>query len=475
MPQRAPISSRIPLTAGETTLPDTLSFATARSRGSSQADGGHTNTVASDGVDTVRPPTHNHIPHTTVHSPPSPSPRCDGYTSMLSMDQTSVVGAPFPAAGANFTAATEHPYSTPNVKYTQRWGVPQPAQSASQQASAAPRIPSSLSTHTGVAAPPTPRQVIATFEAALTSYQSSLQEQLTLRSQQLSEHASDLSSLHARSDAVLREYAGEVRAAQACTNRALQDNQQMLQDIERTIANSRCSLGLPPLGAVFSHDLVTSTIPPPVAHSAPPYRPSPGDTPRTDGVRAHTSPPMTEGVPQGTNYLAHDNNPRVPRLPHEPLDEYDQRIGCMARQQNRIVQAVQSSVDTLARSVRSLAMNGSNSHSSSDVPVPAPPRPATHQFSEVPDRYADYRSTYEAIVDEQHARARHELDQLRQKAAVLARIDAAGSMPAASVRFPADLPAQSVSKCAHGAYPPIRVQESGQIQSFGQNFEDRGP
>ena len=88
----------------------------------------------------------------------------------------------------------------------------------------------------GVVLPPSPRHLISTLESALTSYQSSLQEQLRLRSQQLDEHSSDLSSLYAWSDAVLREYAGEVRAAQARTNRALDDNKKMLRDVEQTIA-----------------------------------------------------------------------------------------------------------------------------------------------------------------------------------------------------------------------------------------------
>ena len=112
---------------------------------------------------------------------------------MLSMDQTSVVGAPFTVAGENFTVTTAQPHSTPNVEHAQRWGLPQPAQSASQRVSVAPRLSHAHSMRMAAAPPPpSPRHLISTLESALTSYQSSLQEQLRLRSQQLDEHSSDL-------------------------------------------------------------------------------------------------------------------------------------------------------------------------------------------------------------------------------------------------------------------------------------------
>ena len=387
---------------------------------------------------------------------------------MLSMDQTSVVGAPFTVAGENFTVTTAQPHSTPNVEHAQRWGLPQPAQSASQRVSVAPRLSHAQSMRMDAAPPPpSPRHLISTLESALTSYQSSLQEQLRLRSQQLDEHSSDLSSLYARSDAVLREYAGEVRAAQARTNRALDDNKKMLRDVEQTIADSRRSLGLAPLAFAASPDPVP--VPPPVPHSVPPMPVSLRDMPQGDDVRAHTSPPITSGVPRAPVAPLINNN-TLPRLPNEPLDDYDQRVGRAARQHSRIAQAIQPSIDTLAYSVRSLTLNDSHSHATSGAPLPSSTQPAPNQFSDVPDRYADYRSTYEAIVDEQHARARRELERLRREAqqAAPTRVNAAGPMPLASVRFPT----QSVSnvRTAHARrQQPLPVYTTGQPVSVLQS------
>ncbi|KAI1794991.1 hypothetical protein LXA43DRAFT_60396 [Ganoderma leucocontextum] len=225
------------------------------------------------------------------------------------MDQTSVVGG-------HLMLAQNPTHSTPNVDYAQRWGSPRPAPASVQPILSLPPRPSSSA------------RLIGTYEAALTSYQDSLRRQIALRSQQLSEHASDLSSIHSRSDAVLREYAGEVQAAQARTNRALTDNHQMLQDIERTIAESRRSLGLRPLATIVSPAPIP--VPPPLSRSAPPQATLTNEHSLAGEGRVYTSPPTTVGEPR-TASLTHESNYAMPRLPAESLDEYDRRIGRMLR------------------------------------------------------------------------------------------------------------------------------------------------
>ncbi|KAM5539209.1 hypothetical protein V8D89_007082 [Ganoderma adspersum] len=154
-------------------------------------------------------------------------------------------------------------------------------------------LSSALSMHMGAPPPPpTPRRLIFMLESVLTFHQSSLQEQLRLQSQQLDKHSSDLLLLYTRSDAILHKYAGEMQAAQARTNHALDNNKKMLRDIEQMITNSRRSLRLAPLTFTVSPDPVP--IPLPVSQSAPPLPRSLHDVMWDDNERAHTSPPRTE-------------------------------------------------------------------------------------------------------------------------------------------------------------------------------------
>ena len=308
VPRRASSNFPYPIPEGDATQQDAPSFATAQSHQVGNSTGRNFDAAVSDGVETVRPHSDGGPPTATFYTPPSPSPRRDVSASMATMDQTSIVGGQLPRGS--------EVHSTPNPEYAQRWGAPRPAPANVLQAVSprvSPRI-ASLSSRS--------RDAIGTYEAALTSYQTSLREQVSLRSQQLAAHADELKLLHGRSDAVLREYANEVRAAQARTNRALTDNQQMLQDIDRTIAESRHSMGLAPLaevGPVPHQHIMTAH---PVSRSAPPtgsvvVHPQPDTT-----TRAHTSPPMASVLSVGSS--AHEtrySNQSVPRMPDEPLED----------------------------------------------------------------------------------------------------------------------------------------------------------
>ena len=343
---------------------------------------------------TARPPTRTQS-GARHYTPPSPSPN-RGPGATMSMEQTSIV--------STFPLTIAAPQSTP-VEYA-------------RSTTRSPRITQSLSYRsvTSSAAPNatrgSPRDPIAAYQSAITEYQQALRSQVSLRSQQLSEHAEELTFLHTRSDAALAEYANEVRAAQSRTNRALQDNQQMLQDIDRTITESRASLGLPPLFAATDRPQNTMSAPPHMESVVPP-----------PSIHAYVSSLNARTLPDSSQESgdSHSHNTILSRGATESLEQYDQRIGRAARQQSRVVQALQPSLGSLAHGVLNSTTNVS-AHGNATLRANQVEQstmienPTTYQSAHGQDPYANYRATYHQILNEQNAHAHRQADKFEHEA-----------------------------------------------------------
>ena len=369
------------------------------------------------------------------------------------MEQTNVCGT-FP----NFHAANQ---STPPDR--------------TQSAALSPHIAQSLSYASGDTAPEEtrPRYSLrdprAAYANAVTTFQQALRTQVSLRSGQLAEHVHELASLHARSDAVLAEYANEVCSAQSRTNRALLDTQQLLQDVDRTIADSRASLGLPSLA------VATAPVTPHYqSASAPPELKS---ATLSSSLRTHVEQSSIENPsdlpPGGSDSRSQQSG--LLREPDESIDDYDARIGRAARQQGRIAQAMRPSVSQLAREVGSTTASAT---ASSRVRDRDPPPPVSAQ-----DPYMPYRGIYRQTLEEQYVRARQQLEEFELRARMNqpppnphgtgeGNFAAPTTDYGPSVRFQHPLPSRSISDArvlnAH-RNQPLPIYTSGQPISVIQS------
>lgn len=334
------------------------------------------------------------VPSMTGYSPPSPSPHRGSGTAPLRMGRSGEPGAYDGDEPASQSTPAERARSAPFL-----CTAPSLLYASVGMTLDAPRSLRS------------PRDPATVYADAVTTFQSALRSQVLLRSQQLEQHTRELTNLHARSHAVLAEYANEVCAAQSRTNRALLDNQQMLQDVDLTIAESRISLGLPPMTvATATRPQAASTLPGSHMAEAPSSAPMYVET---GGVRNSNILPSVSSLARSTL----DGNTRYI---NESIDEYDARVGRAVRQQGRITQAMRPSISHLASQL------DSNPNSSQTCP-PATLEPGGPPETVRPDGmgqvanndpYAPYRETYRDILNDQYERGHRQLDQFEQQARV---------------------------------------------------------